>query len=883
MTMTICHLATYGRTIEGVVVDKLTKEPLIGVAIMIEGTTQGTTTDFDGRFSINAGRQAALNFSYLSYKSIRLHDLENNVLENGLLNIEMESDNIMLDEAVVVGRKVLTSMVALNNERLNSGVAVENIGAKEMSTKGLSDAKEGVERITSVAFNGGQLFVRGLGDRYSATTLNSLPIASPNPDNKIIPLDLFPSSTIENITVQKVYQASAYADYSGAHINIDTRENVGRNFLKISLATGGHLGTLGQDFYSGDTHSLWGGGRIGQEVIDMNSSEFQAYTRANDLFGTTFATRQSVGLPSGSLSVSGGRTMEVGQDELNLIAAANMSNGYASEHESYTSTINNEGGTLSEFDYDSYSQMLELTAMMGMGYHFAQNQQLNLSAFYTRSATDNYKLRKGVDEENNQLVGSNSVLHAYSLLNLQLTGKHTLSDAWDMDWGASYSATDSDEPDRKQVMFEQGEQGELSLFRLNAQETMRYFGDLGENEATAHAKASYAINEQYDLRFGAAYRNKQRSYESARFYYDLDKLGNPNIGNPYETDVYLNHANVANGTINIIKDSQPRYNYYAGGSIAAAFGEIDLNFSSKWLLNIGLRYEYSQQWVQYWNDASQENVRHLNKGDLFPAINTKYSISDKQALRLALSRTVTRPSFVEMAPFYYKESYGSATIRGNEELMNGYNYNADLRYEVLSGNSKDLLSVTAYFKLLDSPIEKIQQLRGNSVEHSFRNINQGMAAGVEVELRKEVVRDLVLGVNGSYMYTNVNLGDEAAIYTDQSRGLQGASPYLVNADVTYQPTFGNDSQLALSLVYNFEGPRIEAVGILGMSNVIEKQDHQLNFVASYAVNGHWNVSAQVENILNTEKVFTQTVGNRDIVVQRYTEGISFEVGASYQF
>ncbi len=865
-------------TIEGIVVDKSTKEPLIGVAVMVQGTTQGTTTDFDGKFTIQTSDTDTLAFSYISYKSYVLSNVVHESNGNAYVNIEMEADNIMLDETVVVGRKVLTSMVALNNERLNSGVAVENMGSKEMNMKGLGTADKAVKRITSVAFNSGQLFVRGLGDRYSATTLNELPIASPNPDNKIIPLELFPSSTIENITVQKVFRASAFADYSGAHINIDTRENVGRNFLTISLSTGGQPDALGRAYYKSNTHSMLCSPRIGCDVIELSNTKFQALTREGDLFGSTFATRKMTALPDGSLTISGGRTYDIGENVLNFIVAGSVNHGYGREMNSYTSQLNSEGGVLSEFDYDSYSQELGTTAMGSVGYDFGKNQRLNYSIFYTRSARDNYKLRTGMDEEGNRLVGSNNVYHAYSLLNQQVLGKHMVNEAWDVDWGASYGLTYSEEPDRKQVMFKQGENEDLSLFRLNAQETMRYFGHLEENEVMGHAKANYKWSDKYVLCFGAAYKNKWRDYESARFYYDLDQLGDVAIANPYDTDGYLNQANVASGKIRIVKDSQPRYSYYAGGSVASAFAEVDMNLEKRWLLNVGLRYEYSQQWVRYWNDASQEHVRELNKGDLFPAINVRYTVREKDALRLALSRTVTRPSFVEMAPFYYKESYGSATIRGNELLENGYNYNADLRYEAFSDDSKEMLSVTGYVKLLDSPIEKIQQLKGNSVEHSFRNIDRGMAAGIELEVKKELIKNLSIGLNGSYMYTNVHLGDEAAIYTDQSRALQGASPYLLNADVTYALEVGDESRVSLSALYNFEGPRIEAVGILGMSNVIEKQDHKLNFVANWEINKCWNIYVQGENLLNTEQRYTQRIDGKDIVVARYRDGIAVKVG-----
>ena len=147
-------------------------------------------------------------------------------------------------------------------------------------------------------------------------------------------------------------------------------------------------------------------------------------------------------------------------------------------------------------------------------------------------------------------------------------------------------------------------------------------------------------------------------------------------------------------------------------------------------------------------------------------------MNEKNSLRFAFSRTVTRPSFIEMAPFLYQESYGSAQIRGNADLQNGYNYNIDLRYELFEKNG-DMLSITAYYKHLKAPIERVQTLSGGSAVHSFRNADNGMATGVEIEFRKEIVKDLRFGVNGSYMYTNVKL-PEGGAYTNSQRALQGS-------------------------------------------------------------------------------------------------------------
>lgn len=176
----------------------------------------------------------------------------------------MEEDNHFLDEINVVAKKNREAENILITERKNSTLAIENLGAREMSVKGLSTVADGIKKITGISMEGkSQVIVRGLGDRYNMTSLNGFPIASPNPDNKLIPLTLFPTAIVQNITVSKVFQPTFFGDYSGAHINIETKENIGKDFLTIGISTGGKSNTLYSTFYSshkkGAKSPYWGG------------------------------------------------------------------------------------------------------------------------------------------------------------------------------------------------------------------------------------------------------------------------------------------------------------------------------------------------------------------------------------------------------------------------------------------------------------------------------------------------------------------------------------------------------------------------------------------------------------------------------------------------
>jgi hypothetical protein len=880
LLLVLSTMTAMAGNIKGTVLDKQTKEPLTGATIQITGTAQGVVADIDGNYTLNVNDGTyTITVRYIGYKDILLNSIK--VKAETLLNFEMESDAQALGEVSVVAKKNLEGERALQMERQKATLAIENLGAKEMSIKGISNVEEGVKKITGISIaSAGQLIVRGLGDRYSTTTLNGLPIASPNPDNKLIPLDIFPASTVQNITVSKVYDASAFADYSGAHIDISTKENVGSDFLSISFNAGGKFNTLGKDFYRMDRDgSLFKTPSLDQKLIDMSLTDFEEYARHNRLFNTSFQVSKKTALPEFGGNIGFGKRFTLGGNEVSVLGSIGVSNDLQTMDNASIRTLEATGNTLNEFNYDSYSNELKIAALGNLGYSFRTSDHIGYTFFYARNAIDTYMRREGVDYEDHHLIGSNNVTHIYSLQNHQVNGKHYFGKQWDLNWSGSYSKTSSDEPDRRQVMFIR-EDDQIKLFKLNRQETMRYFGSLNEDEWVGDLTASYRFGDNNKLQAGFTYKDKNRDYMGTRFYYNLNKL-NPTITDIYDTDSFLNMENVENGSITIDRKKQPKDSYTAGNSIYAGYIATEYYPVAPLLVNLGVRYEISKQWVDYYTDGGKAERSELNKNDLFPSLNMKYQMNEKNSLRFAFSRTVTRPSFIEMAPFLYQESYGSAQIRGNADLQNGYNYNIDLRYELFEKNG-DMLSITAYYKHLKAPIERVQTLSGGSAVHSFRNADNGMATGVEIEFRKEIVKDLRFGVNGSYMYTNVKL-PEGGAYTNSQRALQGASPYLANADLTYSPAFSNDRQLSVALLYNLQGPRIHSVGISGLGDIKQQPVHTLNFTSSYRFNRRFAVKLQVNDLLNQDILFKQevpTTGDK-VEVERFRKGTGFEVGFSY--
>ena len=880
--------AAAATTISGTVTDRQTGEPLVGATVQVSGKNIGVVTDTDGHYSLTLKQGTyTIIYRYVGYSDVEKAGIKVGK-EAVVIDIELSADAQTLEGVTVTGRKNLEGEGALMQERRQASIGIENIGAREMSLKGIGNVQEGVKKLTGISVaDQGQLIVRGLGDRYSTTTLNGLPIASPNPDNKLIPLDIFPSNTVQNITVSKVYEAEAFADYSGAHIDISTKEHATEDFFSVGLSVGGAFNTLGKDFYQMDRDgSLLKTPSMDKSALNMSLTDFDSYVLTKDIFNTSFDVDKKSSIPDFNFSIGFGKNFRIGTQTLSVLASATADHGRQITEDAYYKTLEATGNTQSNFGYTGYTESLNIAALACVQYTLRKADRIGYTFFYARNAADTYQLREGTDAEGNELTGSNDITHIYTLMNHQLNGTHYFGDKqeWVLTWGGSYSDTSSDEPDRRQVMFVKDDAGALSFFKLNRQETMRYYGELNESEWNGDIALKWKWREGDHVKVGFDIKDKDRDYMGTRFYYNVNKIYDE-VTDIYDMSDFLNQDNVASGTVVIERKMQPKDSYKAGNTIYAGYLLTDWHPVSQLLVNVGVRYEYSKQWVNYATDGGEKYAerRDYNRGDIFPALNMKYNLSDEDIFRFSVSRTVTRPSFIEMAPFLYQESYGGAQIRGNADLENGYNYNFDLRYERFWGNG-DMISVTGYFKYLDSPIERVQGLNGGATIHTFQNASSGTAAGAEVEIKKQIIGGLRLGANVSYMYTDVKLPESGA-YTNKERSLQGASPILVNADLTYSLDIKDEQKLTAALLYNLQGRRIHSVGVSGLGDVKQQTVHTLNFNLGYELNRHWSFKLQGKDLLGRAVVFKQDVPStgEEVEVERYKRGASFDVGFNYKF
>lgn len=156
-----------------------------------------------------------------------------------------------------------------------------------------------------------------------------------------------------------------------------------------------------------------------------------------------------------------------------------------------------------------------------------------------------------------------------------------------------------------------------------------------------------------------------------------------------------------------------------------------------------------------------------------------------------------------------------------------------------------------------------------------------------------------LGANATFMYTNVHRSplqlemekpEKLNAQDLRKRGLQGAAPYTINADIKYEMKNKNNLNRTLSLVYNVSGEKIFVVGVAGTDSLFEKPYHQLDFVYQEQFNKHWNLKLGVKNILNDRYEILLGKNNylpmenvTDYTYTNYYRGITFNATIGYTF
>ena len=872
--------------ITGKVVDAQTKETLPGVTVVVDGTSSGTNSDGEGNFKlkINPGTYS-LSISYISYKTIHQANIKVEAGKETKIDFQLEAADMSLKEVEVIGKVNRESENILLLEQKQALIATQAVGAREMSRKGASNAEAAVAQVSGISKQDGvkNVFVRGLGDRYNATTLNGFPIPSEDPEYKNIALDFFSSEVIQNIAVSKVFSGSNIGDVGGAIVDINSKELMGDKALGFDVSGGINSEAVNVNFLRADASNYLGFANAAQPA---NNS----YNFPNGLDPSTVAFPMNH-----SYGVSGGKLFHLGESRnpLSFFVVASHSRDY-----SYTKEIVR---SITTGDEDPYQDQT--------GNKFSQNtNQLvlanaNFGINRAHTIAYNFMLLHANNEYVGEYVGKHAEKHQDSdsrqgflrrqqtndnmLLTQQLLSDWTLSEKLKLKAGFSYNNIKGLEPDRRENYLSLRNDGSYSLTGSNRQK--RFFSELKENDFNVNSSLNYKLNDAFENKYSSLEAGYAGRFVNDRFEaieYNYDPYSGSFLLEDLKLDQLYNQANYSDGDFGM-KKGEVNY-YHVGKYVHSAYLKGNYQLTSKLTGNVGFRLDYVDMTVDYSVDHTSPGSESLDKKFYYlPSLNLKYDVDNKNSLRLGVSKTYTLPQSKEISPYRYV-NIGFAS-QGNTDLKPSDNYNFDLKWDYYLSPS-ELLSLTGFYKHVANPIARVEA--GNSAGVlKYDNISEfAKVAGLELELRKNIINNvntatsnvnrLSLGLNASYIYTN--LGSDV-LNPERKIQLEGAAPFIGNFDISYN-LMKNEKNLLASLVFNYFSDRVHTIGMLGFKDIVEEAVATLDFVSSYKFNKKFSLKLKASNLLDPSYRLTRERSNSNakVTLNEYKKGINISLGVSYE-
>lgn len=919
-------LAQETGSVTGTLSDKESNnQPLPFANVLIKGTTKGTTTDFDGLYTIDNLQPGTytIEFSFVGYESLEVKDIEIKSGQTITVNGAIGASAAALDEVIIKTTTKKESEAAILLEQKNAVTIQQKIGAQELSKKGVSDVATGLTKATGISKQSDKLYVRGLGDRYNNAYLNGLPIPSLNPKLKLIDLGIFPTDIVENLGIYKTYSPDIYGDFAGASVNIDTKDRSGKGFLEVGLSSGINTNAVSNDFFllNGGQYDRWGlddGSRRVPAFLDIPEYNYVSSQIDYYPFHTSFNPQKKSNAPDGGASITGGKTFSIGeQQKLDVLATVSFGQNHRTSLGGKQAAFNSQGESITGLgnfkEVDRYEYFTNTTVLSSLGYSWNSNNKILATTLFVNDTEDELReFKDGVSSEDTdvKIRLRRGTYEQNTLFTQQFTGEHAFTESkYKVNWGAAYNKATGLIPDRRQLVFTELKDGNLVLGNRTSPDlanNQRFYQELNEEDYSA--KLDFDINFGKDeedsfknkLTIGVNARGKDRDFEANQINYNLNNLREQNVdfNNP---DALLNEENLLNGRYVVLENLNSTRIYEADLLTLAGFANLQYALTPKLTFNGGLRTELFEQNVFYKEQQDLENspfrTQKIEETFVLPSISLKYSLNETSNLRFAASKTITLPKFTEVAPFL-DEDVTEATL-GNPILKNSDNYNVDLKWEHFPEQSGELISATLFGKYIKNPIEKVFVASASNV-NTFINSDNAIIFGTELEYKKNlgnlfkleetIWNNLNFGINATVMYTKVEIDPTITTFngsniapTNLDRQLQGASPFLINSDISYSKEF-EKHKITSVVDFNIFGDRVYSAGGNGVGDIFEKGFGVLNFNFKDEIGKQIEISFKAKNLLNPaiKRYQDQEDSKQELTTYQFDNGINFNLGVTFK-
>lgn len=882
-------------------------QPLAGATVELEaaGAVRSTQTGIDGRFlfsGVPAG-PVILRARAIGHATKTVTGL---VLAAGgavAQDILLAAYTVQLEEVTVTAATERGSVAeALGHQRTSVNL-VNSITAQDIARSPDGDAAAVVQRVSGVTVQEGKfVFVRGLGERYTTTSLNGARIPSPEPERKVVPLDLFPSGILQTITTAKTFTPDLAGDFSGAQVDLQTREFPAERLVALSVSLSGNDAATGQGLplapRVGNERLTFGTGprRLPGPIAaagDLNPTPAQEDVNALvESFRNAWTPTRARGGAGGSVGLSVGGTDPIFGQPVGYLLSASYSSGFEARLNERRANAKPSDDPARQLEVDRYDGTTgRTTAMLGglanLSTSIAGHSRLAVNASASRTADNEARREVGEDENLGLQLQVDRLRYVErSVLSTQLLGEHALGQRHQVSWSASRSSVARREPDRSELVYAlepdpQGNPQPPAWLSASSEGAVRTFGDL--EETSREGQLGYRLllgppDRPVEVKVGGALRDTDR--EARNLSYSIaSSLPRSARELPAEA-IFDGRFSGPGDSWFTLQALGGGGSYQADEVVRAAYAMVRLPLGAHLDLVGGARYEHAATVVTAHPTVGAPVVTRPDYADVLPSLALTLRIGERHVLRGAASRTLSRPEYRELAPIQYREVIGGENVIGNPDLRRALIHNYDLRWEWYP-RATEVVSLGVFAKGFDDPIERVYLATSGTRLVTFVNAEAARNYGIEIDLRKnldllgERFRPLSMFANLTLMHSAIDIGSGSASKLNDQRPMVGQAPYVVNAGLTWTSPAGGVSASAL---YNVVGRRIVSAAEAPLPDSYEQPRHLVDLAIRFPLLPGMSAKADLRNLFDAPTEVRQGT----VVREYYRGGRSLGVGISWQ-
>jgi TonB-dependent receptor len=883
--------------VRGKVTDGETGETLYGATVLKEGTTQGVISDFDGNYSLplDAGTHTIV-LRFISYKIQTIENIQVRPGEVTTLDFVMSSDVSELTEVVIAATAMRDTELGINTFQRKSANLLDGVSNQTFRNTGDRDLAAAIGRVTGVSIQAGKyVYIRGLGDRYTRTTLNGMAIPGLDPDRNDVQMDIFPTSVIENVIVYKTFSPNLPGDFTGGIVDVETKNFPDEKYTSLSVGFRFNPEmNLESDFLSYQGSSTdWLGFDNGlrdlpfdaKTVIPNEASgnaELETLTRK---LQPQLGVEKKSSFLNSNVSFSHGNQTNKGKFTIGYNAMFNYQNNFEHfddiELGEYTKDDNRDESELfaEEVRRGTLSRNSVLWTGLLAGALKFDNHSFSATLFTTQNGVSeaSERVNRNYDETQATLYENILTYSQRSVTTGMVGGIHQLGNLR-MEWTNSYTKARTYDPDFRATAISITNPDEPTLNRGDGAGIQRFWRDLTEFNENLKVDFSLPYGKSNKLQFGVNGVLKERDFGIQNYLIDATVRSNV----PRDPDYFLKSENIwtaaeQSGTF-VQGNYEAPNNFDARSRVAAGYLMTEMLLVPKLKVVYGVRLEKADMFYTGSNVFNEtfDDLHTLDELDILPSLNVVYAIRETMNIRAAYSQTLARPSFREKSTAQIYDPITKRLFNGNLDLKQTSINNYDVRLEnFLPGGN--MISFSLFYKQFDKHIELVTyDIATNNVKP--RNCGESAVYGAEFEMRKRL--DFVGSAFTGFAFgTNVSIArsevDLRSVYVNDSepktteyesrllnsrsgetiqgtRPMGGQSPYLLNAYLNYTSV---DGRMNANVSYNVQGESLLIIGVGAVPDVYSQPFHSLNFNSyrNFGTDQKHRISVGVSNILKSER------------------------------